>query len=311
MAVSAPGKKKDLRKIISAQRELLWMSVPLLIYKLIFSYGPIPGLLMAFQDFQPRLGIFGSPWVGLRHFQFLFSNTRFLRDIRNTLVMSVLSLITGYICAIGLALLLNEVRNIPFKRIIQNISYLPHFLSMVIVAGLVSQVLSTENGILNDILMFFHLIDEPILFLGDPGKFWAIVVLSGLWKELGWNTIIYLAAMTAIDTTQYEAADIDGANRYQKMWHITLPGIKSTVVILLIMSVGSILSAGFEIQYFLGNGLVVEKSETIDIFVLRYGLQMNNFSLATAAGLFKTAVSIILISVTNFIAGKLGEDRLI
>jgi putative aldouronate transport system permease protein len=306
------GSKKNFLAIIVAQKELLLMSVPLLLYKVLFSYGPIPGLLMAFQDFQPRLGVFGSPWAGFKHFNFLFSNARFLRDIRNTLAMSILSLISGYICAIVLALLLNEVKNRPFKRVVQNISYLPHFLSMIIVSGLVSQVLSTENGILNEILLFFNLIDRPVLYLGNPNYFWGIVVFTGLWKEIGWNTIIYLAAMTSIDATQYEAADIDGANRYQKMWHITLPAIKPTVVILLIMSIGSVLSsAGFELQYFLGNGLVMEKSETIDIFVLRYGIQMNNYSLATAAGLFKTAVSIVLITASNYIAGKLGEERLI
>ncbi|GHV16276.1 sugar ABC transporter permease [Spirochaetia bacterium] len=304
-------KKSPFMKRLIKERELLLMSVPILLYKILFAYGPIPGLLMAFQDFKPKLGIFGSEWVGFKHFAFLFTNARFLRDIRNTLAMSVLQLVSGYVCAIILALLLNEVKNVPFKRVIQNISYLPHFLSWIIVAGIVSQALSTENGFINELLMFLGLIKEPALFLGNPDAFWGIVVGASLWKELGWNTIIYLAAMTAIDTTQYEAAEIDGANRYQKMWHITLPGIKSTVVILLIMSVGHILEAGFEIQYFLGNGLVIEKSEIIDIFVLRYGLQMNNFSLATAAGLFKTVVSIVLIAGTNYLAGKLGEEKLI
>jgi putative aldouronate transport system permease protein len=190
---------------------------------------------------------------------------------------------------------------------------MPHFLSWIIVAGLVSTALSvpTSGGIINTVLMGLHIIDTPILFLANPNYFWGIVAGSHLWKELGWNTIIYMAAITAIDPSLYEAADMDGANRYQKMWNITLPCIKSTIVILLIMSIGNILEAGFEIQYFLGNGLIVEKSETIDIFVLRYGIQMGNFSLATVAGMVKTVVSILLITAANFISGRLGEEKLI
>jgi len=208
---------------------------------------------------------------------------------------------------------MNEVKNSTLKRIVQNITYMPHFLSWIIVAGLVSTMLSvpSSGGIINDVLMRLHIIKEPIMFLAEPKYFWGIVAGSNLWKELGWNTIIYLAAMTSISPSLYEAAVMDGANRYQKMWHITLPGIKSTIVVLLIMSIGYLLEAGFEIQYFLGNGLVVERSETIDIFVLRYGIQMGNYSLATVAGIFKTIVSIILISLSNFISGRLGEEKLI
>jgi putative aldouronate transport system permease protein len=304
--------QKTFQKKLLSQWELVLMSVPLLIYKFVFSYVPLSGWLMAFQNY--KLGIksmFDQEWVGLKHFIYLFQSARFLRDVRNTLAMSFLNLITGYVCAIVLALLINEVRNLPFKKLVQNISYLPHFLSWIIVAGLVSMALSTEGGIINEVLLVLGVIDRPILFLANKNYFWWIVMFSNLWKEVGWSTIIYLAAMTAIDPTLYEAAIIDGANRYQKMWHITLPGIKPTIAILLIMSTGYLLEAGFEIQYFLGNGLVVEMSETIDIFVLRYGMQQGNYSLSTVASILKTIVSIILVTASNTVAGKLGEEKLI
>jgi putative aldouronate transport system permease protein len=305
-------KPKTFRQKLFSQWELVLMSVPLLIYKFVFSYVPLSGWVMAFQNY--KLGIksmFNQEWVGLKHFKYLFESARFLRDVRNTLAMSFLNLITGYVCAIVLALLINEVKNLPFKKLVQNISYLPHFLSWIIVAGLVSMALSTEGGIINEVLVVLGIIDRPVLFLANKNYFWWIVMFSNLWKEVGWSTIIYLAAMTAIDPTLYEAAIIDGANRYQKMWHITLPGIKPTIAILLIMSTGYLLEAGFEIQYFLGNGLVVEMSETIDIFVLRYGMQQGNYSLSTVASILKTVVSIILVTASNTVAGKLGEEKLI
>lgn len=310
-------KHKSVWSTMIAQRELIIMSVPLLLYKILFSYVPIVGWVMAFQNYKPNIRSFWKQkWVGLDNFKTLFTGLTgrtFLRDLRNTIGQSFLILIIGYIGAIGLALLLNEVKNTTFKKIVQNITYMPHFLSWIIVTGLVSTMLAipTSGGIINDVLIRLGLIKEPIMFLSVPKYFWWIVAFSHLWKEMGWNTIIYLAAMTSIDPTLYEAAVIDGANRYQKMWHITLPGIKSTIVVLLIMNIGNLLQAGFEIQYFLGNGLVVEKAEIIDIFVLKYGIQMGNYSLATAAGIFKTVVSVILISIANFIADRLGEEKLV
>ena len=312
-----PGKKKGFWSTVISQRELILMSVPLLLYKILFSYVPIVGWTMAFQDYKPAIrSMWKQKWVGFDNFVKLFTGIngeRFIRDIFNTLGQSILTLALGYVFAITLALLMNEMKNGPFKRIVQNISYMPHFLSWIIVAGMVSVMLSvpTSGGIINDVLMRLHIIKEPIMFLAEPKYFWGIVAGSHLWKELGWNTIIYLAAMTAINPSLYEAADMDGASRFQKMMYITLPGIKSTIVVLLIMSTGQILEAGFEIQYFLGNGLVVDRSETIDIFVLKYGMQMGNYSLATVAGIFKSAVSITLVSLANYISGKLGEEKLI
>ena len=311
--------KRGLWGTVWIQRELLLMSIPLIIYKFIFSYVPLSGWVMAFQEFKPTFGTYWDPrqiWVGFKNFTDLFAPTQTGRAFRNALFntfgQSILTLILGYFCAIGLSLLLNEVRKVGFKRVIQNILYLPHFLSWIIVAGMVQSVLTTDGGIINEVLMALHIIREPIRFFSEANYFWGIVAGSHLWKSLGWNTIIYMAAMTAIDGTLYEAADIDGANRYHKMWHITLPSIKPTIVILMMMSLGYMLDSGFEIQYLLGNaGVLRSRSENLDVFVVNYALgDLNRFSLATAAGIFKTTVSIALVSAANFIAGKLGEERL-
>jgi len=294
---------------LSRQRQILFMSLPIVLYIILFVYVPLWGWTMAFQRYRPNRGFFQQQWVGLEWFRFLFKDKVFLRDVRNTIAMSVINTSLGFITAIGFALLLNEVRKIMFKRFVQTISYLPHFLSWVIVTGLVSQMLTTDSGAVNSAFMALGLIKEPILWLSEPKYFWGIVGVTYVWKEVGWNTIIYLAAIAGIDPNLYEAAEIDGCNRYQKMWRITLPCIKPTIIILLIMSVGHILDAGFELQYLLRNGLVMDVSDTIDVYVLIYGLK--NFSLGTAAGMFKNFVNITLIFVANEIARRAGEERLI
>jgi putative aldouronate transport system permease protein len=225
--------------------------------------------------------------------------------------MSVINTALGFITAIAFSLLLNEVRKLLFKRAVQTISYLPHFLSWVIVTGMVSSMLSVEDGTVNNLLLALGFIKEPVLWLSKPNYFWGIIGGTYVWKEVGWNTIIYLAAIAGIDPALYEAAAIDGCNRYHKMWHITLPCIKPTIIIMLIMSVGHILDAGFEMQYLMRNGLVQDVSDTIDIYVLMFGLQRSNYSLATAAGMFKNLVNITLIFVANQIAKRAGEERLI
>lgn len=298
-------------KTIKSQRQLIFMSVPILAYLILFAYVPIWGWLMAFQNYRPALAFSKQQWVGLEQFRFLIQDDVFLQVLRNTLAMSLINLVLGFATAIGLALLLNEIKVSFLKRSVQTISYLPHFLSWIIAAGIVSTSLSVEDGIVNVVLMKLHLIDQPIMWLSEGKYFWGIVGVSNVWKEVGWNTIIYLAAITSIDPALYEAASIDGASRYQKMRYVTLPGIKATFVILLIMNVGHILDAGFEIQYLLGNGLVIDWSQTIDIFVLKYGISLGNYSLGTAAGIFKTVVSVTLILIANSIAKRLGEERLI
>jgi len=313
--------KDPKRKItwdrVWAQRALLAMSVPLLMYQILFKYVPVYGWAIAFQNFKPGRGsIWNQKWVGLHNFVNLFTGVngeRFRRVVVNTMGQSVLTLIVGTFGAIVLALLLNEVKNLPFKRILQNITYMPHFLSWVIVASLASVALSlpSSGGFINQGLMSLHLIDHPVLFLTEPNYFWEIVAGTNLWKELGWNTILYLAAITAIDPGLYEAAEVDGAGRYRKMFSITLPSIRPTIVVLLIINSGWILTTNFELPYFLGNGLVSDKSETIDVFVLRYGYQLGNYSLAVVAGIFKTIVAVILVGSANLAAKRLNQETLV
>ncbi|MCG8502108.1 MAG: ABC transporter permease subunit [Firmicutes bacterium] len=310
---SVPQRPRDRKyswDAIKKQKELILMSIPFCIYIFIFSYLPIWGWSMAFQNYRLGKSFFEQEWAGLKHFKLLFLDEGFGRVIRNTVAMSFINLVLGFATAIILALLLNELKNRLFKRTVQTISYLPHFLSWVIAAGIVSSVLSSD-GIVNDLLMKLNIIDKPVLWLSVGKYFWGVVGVSTVWKELGWNTIIYLGAMSAIDPTLYEAAAVDGVGRLRKMWHITLPGIKPTVIILLIMSIGRLLEAGFEVQYLLGRGMTMDWAETIDIFALNYGIKIGNYSLGTAAGIFKSIVSIILIFLANGLAKKIGEERLI
>jgi len=294
---------------LSRQRQILFMSLPVILYIILFVYVPLWGWTMAFQNFKPQRSFSKQQWVGLQWFKFLLEDKVFLKTIRNTMAMSVINTSLGFITAIGFALLLNEVRKILFKRVIQTISYLPHFLSWVIVTGLVSSMLTTDGGAVNNAFVALGIIKEPILWLAEPHYFWGIIGVTYVWKEVGWNTIIYLAAISGIDPNLYEAAAIDGCNRYQKMWRITLPCIKPTIIILLIMSVGQILDAGFELQYLLRSGPVMDVSDTIDVYVLIYGLK--NFSLGAAAGMIKNIVNISLIFIANGIAKRAGEERLI
>jgi putative aldouronate transport system permease protein len=301
-------RKNKLMLTIIRQRELFFMIIPIMAYVFIFNYLPLRGWAMAFQDFRP--GNTEHPWVGFKHFQFLFTEERFLRVLRNTVAMSFINLVLGFVCAIFLALMINEIRQKGFKRIVQTISYLPHFLSWVIACSMIADFLSSR-GTLNMLLMGLGIIDEPILFLANPDSFWWVIGWGNVWKSVGWNTIIYLAAITSIDPELYESAELDGAGRFARIWYITLPGIKSTILVLLIMNIGWILNAGFEPQYLLGNALTWAKAETIDVFVIRYGIGMGNFSLGTALGMFKTVVSIILITMANQLSKRIAKESLV
>jgi putative aldouronate transport system permease protein len=295
--------------LLVKQHALVFMSIPFVIWLFIFKYVPLWGWTIAFQDFKPHKTFSQQVWVGFKHFKFLFADDGFLRVLRNTLVMSCINLVFGFVTAITLALLLNEVRKLVFKRVVQTISYLPHFVSWVVAAGIIQNVLATD-GIVNELLMKLGLINSELFFMGTGKWFWGIYGGSIIWKDVGWNTIVYLAAMTMVDPSLYESAEIDGAGRFQRMWHVTLPGIRPVIVVLLIMNLGYLLESGFEPQYLLGNGMNIDYSENLDIFVLQYGISMGNFSLATAAGMFKTVVSLILLVGANALAKRLGEARL-
>ncbi|MDR0443391.1 MAG: ABC transporter permease subunit [Treponema sp.] len=265
---------------------------------------------MAFQDYKPHLGILGSGWVGIKHFQVLFKQPSFYTALQNTLGMSLLGLVFGFVTSIGFAILLNELRFLPFKRFTQTASYLPHFVSWVVTANIVTSMLAL-TGPVNEILMYFGLISEPINFMAKTQWFWGLVVIADIWKEMGWGAIIYLAAMTGIDSQIYEAAEIDGVNRAQKIWYITLPGIAPTIVMLLILSVGNILNTGFERQFLLGNAVTQPKAMVLDWFSLVQGIDQFRYSYGTAIGIFKSGVSIILLFIANYAARRAGYGRLI
>ncbi|RRJ67661.1 sugar ABC transporter permease [Paenibacillus oralis] len=265
---------------------------------------------MAFQKFQIGKSFFDQKWVGFDNFRMLFQDDQFLNALKNTLAMSLLGLIAGFTVPIVFAILLNEVKNSFVKRFVQTVSYLPHFVSWVVVAGIVTKMLSTENGLINQMLMNLHLISEPIPFMAKDNLFWYIVTSADIWKETGWNAIIYLAAIAGIGPELYEAARVDGAGRLKQIWHITLPGIRSTIIILLIMSIGHLISIGFEKQFLLGNSLVREKSEVLDLYALNYGLGMGRYSFGTAINVFNSVVSLVLLFVANGIFKKVTKESI-
>ena len=309
---------------MGSQWQLMLMSVPMLLYVLLFNYAPLWGWVNAFKDYSSKAS-FGSgnaPWFGWGNFAQLFRDNAVTVDgrmglwndfglsIRNTFAMSLINLVFGTVSSILLAVLLNEVRSKSFKRTVQTVTYLPHFLSMIVVVSM-AQSIFDSNGPLNRFLLSMGVIDKEIFWLGDKKYFWWLVGIINVWKEVGWNTIIYISAMTSIDPCLHEAAAIDGAGRFQRILHVTLPGIKSTFVILLIMNIGHLLEAGFEIQYLLGRGVVYDVASTIDIFVLKYGTEKLDIGVATAAGMFKSVVAIVLLVIANMVAKALDEDTLI
>lgn len=307
-------RKDTFWRRLGRQWDLQVMVLPGIILLLIFSYLPMWGVLTAFQDYDLAGGFFASPWVGLKHFQVLLTDPLFLPVLRNTIVISILRLIFAFPAPILLALLLNEVRLPIFKRIVQTISYLPHFMSWVIVAGLAISALSVDNGSVNMALLQLRVIHEPVNWLSIPEYFWAILITTGIWKEIGFSSIIYLAAIAGVDPHLYEAAGIDGAGRLRRLWHVTLPCIASVITIFLILSVGQILNAGFEDILLLtnrgDNAILREVSDVIDTYVYRVGLTDFRYSYGVAVGLFKSFVNVIMLLIANFLARRLGETSL-
>ena len=297
------------RKELKRQRVLLIWAAVFVVYGFVFCYLPLGGWLMAFQNYKPKTGILYSKYVGFDKFKVLFSDPQFFRVFRNTLAMGTLNLVTTFIMAILFAILLNEIRGNLMKKTVQTISYLPHFLSWIIVTGILHDAMSS-SGTINEILLNLHVVDTYIPFFSIEKYFWPIVAFANCWKETGWNAIVYLAAITSIDPSLYEAASIDGGGRWAKIKYITLPSIRPTIMILLLINIGNVINAGFEIQYLLGNPLIIEVSETIDIYVLRWGISQMDWSLGTAAGIFKSLISIVLIFTGNSLAKAFGEERL-
>jgi putative aldouronate transport system permease protein len=300
--------KRRLWPAVRMHRFYYYLIIPGMLYFLIFDYIPMFGIIVAFKDISPFEGvsaIFTNDWVGFKHFVRFWNSYYFWNVMRNTLLISGYKLLIGFPASILLALLLNELRNAVFKRIVQTISYLPHFISTVVVAGLAMMVLSTDGGLVNAIIVQFG--GEPIHFLGNPSYFRSVLVISHVWQTIGWGSILYLAAMTGIDPGLYEAAKMDGASRIRQAWHITLPGIAPVIVILLILSIGGLLNAGFEKVLLLYSPAVYEVADIIDTYVYREGLSKLDYSFATAVGLFKNVLAMFLILGANYMAKKMNQ----
>lgn len=284
------------------------MLIPALILVVVYSYGPLFGLVMAFQEYNIALGIFGSPFVGLDNFRYLFLNPNFSRVIWNTLFMSVMKLLFRFAVPIVVAILLNEVNRLRFKRAVQTLIYLPYFVSWVALSGVFINLLSPTDGVVNEFIKLLG--GEPIYFLGNPKLFPWVMVVTDVWKEFGYGTIIYMAALTSIDPSLYEAACIDGASRFRRVWHITLPGLTPIMVLTGILSLGGLLNAGFDQVFNLYNPMVYSTGDILDTFIYRTGMENAQYDVATAVGLIKSGVSLVLVSGSYFAAYKLADYRI-
>ncbi|WP_141500248.1 ABC transporter permease [Paenibacillus luteus] len=291
------------------QLDIQMMVLPALLLIIVFSYIPMYGVLMAFQDYSIFKGFMASEWVGLKHFDMFFNSPEFFKVMRNTVIISLLKFCIGFPAPIVLALMLNEVKNMMFKRLVQTVSYLPHFMSWVIVAGLIMSMLSTDNGSVNILLEKMNFIEEPINFLSLPEMFWSILVSTGVWKEIGFGSIVYLAAIASIDPSMYEAASMDGASKFKQIFLITLPSIMPVVLIFMILAIGNLLNAGFEDILLLAvNPVLRDVSDVIDTYVYRVGIQSSRYSYATAVGLFKAVISVGLLTMANYLARRAGSS---
>lgn len=300
-------RKKKL-DIIKKDWQLYSLLLLPILYFIIFKYGPMIGTVIAFRKYLPGGPVLGVKWVGLKYFKLFINDPSFWNVFKNTLLLSVYSLIAGFPLPIILALLLNEVRSTKFKKIVQTTSYLPHFFSAVIVVGMIQQILSPSSGVINMVLK--HFTGHTINFIGEPGWFRTIYVGSGVWQGTGWGAILYLAALSNINMELYESAKIDGANRWQQTLNITIPGILPTIVILLILNIGGLMNVGFEKILLLYNPMTYPTADVISTYLYRLGLESNSFSYATAIGLFNSLIGLILISSANIISKKLSDVSL-
>ncbi|MBB3108859.1 putative aldouronate transport system permease protein [Paenibacillus phyllosphaerae] len=305
----APVRKKRAAyhwKGIRRNKLLYLMILPGFLYFIAFKYLPMGGLVIAFQDYQPYLGVADSPWVGFKHFIRLFTEPTFMMLLRNTLVLFAMNIIFFFPLPIILALMLNEVRHRFFKSAVQTIIYIPHFLSWVIIVSICYVFLTVDGGVLNELLASVGL--PKVSFLTSPEWLRAMYIGQIIWKELGWSTIIFISAITVVDTQLYEAAEMDGAGRLRKMWHVTLPAIRPVIITLLILKIGSTLDLGFEHMYLLLNSLNREVAEIFDTYIYTAGLKNGQLSYSTTVGLFKGLVGLILVVAANKLARKMGED---
>jgi putative aldouronate transport system permease protein len=291
-------------KLFKEQKQLQLFMIPMAIWAVVIYYIPILGNIIAFQDYSIPRGFLNSPWVGFKHFTNFFSNDYTLLILRNTLAMSLMGLIAGTIAAVAFAILLNEIYNQAIKRVIQTVSYFPHFISMAVAATIFTQLLS-RTGAVNEILLKLDWIAEGIPFMEKEHLFWTIITIQSVWKSVGWSSIIYLAAIAGIPQEIYEASYVDGAGRFRRIWHITLPSITPTIAILLILNSGYLIQGGFEQQLLMFNPMVMDYGEVINTYVYKRGLNAGEYSFATAVGVFQSVVSITLIVLVNRVTKRM------
>ena len=298
-------RRETVLRDLKRNRHIYLMLVPVLLYYVVFHYLPMYGVVIAFQDFNPIRGVFGSKWVGLQNFQDFFSSVYFGRLIFNTIAINVLDLVFGFPAPIVLALLINELRWNPFKRLVQTVTYLPHFISVVVVVGMLVDFLA-RDGLVNQIIVT----GDPISYLQSPAWFRQLYVGSGIWQHIGWGSIVYLAAIATIDPQLYDAAKVDGADRFRQIWHITIPGILPTIVILLILRLGMLMSVGYEKIILMYNPLTYETADVISTYVFRRGILQADFSFSAAVGLFNSAINFGLLLAANRISRRLSGHSL-
>lgn len=299
--------KKKLRADWVRNRSLYILVVPVIVFYILFNYKPIYGAIIAFQDYVPRLGISGSEWVGLANFKRFFSDIYFGRLMKNTLLLSVYDIVFGFPAPIILALLLNEIHNKFFKNVTQTITYLPHFISMIVVCGMLTDF-SLSTGLFNDIIEFFGGERHPLL--QDPRLYRTIYIVSGIWQQVGWGTIIYLSALAGVDSQLYEAAEIDGATKWKQTIHVTLPGIAPTIITMFILKIGKLMSMGYEKTILLYNPSTFETADIISSYVYRIGLLEQDWSYSTAIGLFNSVINFVLLILANKLSKKFSETSL-
>lgn len=297
--------RKSFRDVLRRDKYLVLMIIPAFMLFAVFSYLPMFGIVMSFQDFVPGRGFLGSRWVGLKWFKYFVSSVYFGRLLRNTVLLSVYSLLFGMPMTILFALLLNELRSRTFKRIVQTVTYLPYFISTVIMVSILQMLLSYPRGVVNSALSAIGLTE--INFFQEAGWFRTLYIGSGIWQGLGWNSILYLAALTSINPDLYEAAYMDGANRLQQMWHISLPGMMNTIVTMLILSLGGIFSVGYEKVYLMYNPVTMDQADVISTYVYRTGLESMRYSYASAIGLFNSVINFAVLLLANTLSRKITE----
>lgn len=301
---------RNIGKLFWTQRYLMLLTLPAVLWMILFNYVPMYGILMAFKDFQPYIGFLKSPWVGLANFKELFSDPIFISAFFNTLKISLLKLFCGFPIPIIFAILLNELVFVKTKKLIQTLSYLPYFISWVFVVGFMYTMLDPRAGVLSGLLQNLHLISKDSMLMGDSKAFLPLVIISDIWKNFGWNSIIFLAAITGIDGQLYEAATVDGAGRFKRMWHITLPALKPTIVILLILSISGLMNSNFDQLFLMQNSMTQDAANVVSIYSYKMGLVLGRFSYGTTVGLFQSVVSMVLLILANFTSKKLTEESL-